>query len=203
MSIENWLAFVAASLVLTMTPGPSILLGVVHSMKYGSRKTIYTALGDITANFLQMILVAVGLGIIIASSELAFTLIKWFGVVTLLYMGIKMFLSKPEVSQTSEQLDAKPHKLFMSGFFVAAGNPKAIVFFTAFFPQFIDPTQPLFLQMAIMCPTMALLDFTWVMIYALSARKFLGFMGKHPTLINRAGGGAMVTASGFLAISQK
>jgi len=205
MNIETWLAFVAASLVLTMTPGPSILLGVVHSMKYGARKTVLTALGDISANFLQMLLVAIGLGVVIASSELAFTIIKWFGVVTLLYMGLKMVLSKSVQLQTEEfSHDSVPaRKLFVSGFFVAAGNPKAIVFFTAFFPQFIDPAQPLFPQMAIMCPTMAVLDFTWVMLYALSAKKFLGFMKSHPMYLNQVGGSALVAASGFLAFSTR
>ena len=205
MNIETWFAFVAASLVLTMTPGPSILLGVVHSIKYGARKTVLTALGDISANFLQMLLVAIGLGVVIASSELAFTMIKWFGVVTLLYMGFKMVLSKPAHLQTEElsQSSVPAHKLFASGFFVAAGNPKAIVFFTAFFPQFIDPAQPLFPQMAIMCPTMAVLDFTWVMLYALSAKKFLGFMKSRPMYLNRVGGSALVAASGFLAFSTR
>lgn len=204
MNIETWLGFVVASLVLTMTPGPSILLGVVHSMKYGSRKTVATALGDISANFLQMILVAIGLGVVIASSELAFSIIKWFGVVTLLYMGIKMLFSKPQKNQSVSTQEVIPtHKLFVSGFLVAAGNPKAIVFFTAFFPQFIDPTQPLFQQMAVMCPTMAVLDFTWVMIYALSAKKFLGFMHDHPMYLNRVGGSALVAASGFLAFTNR
>ena len=205
LNIETWLAFVAASLVLTMTPGPSILLGVVHSMKYGARKTVLTALGDISANFLQMLLVAIGLGVVIANSELAFTIIKCFGVVTLLYMGFKMLLSKPALLQTEEfsQVSVPAHKLFASGFFVAAGNPKAIVFFTAFFPQFIDPTQPLFPQMAIMCPTMAILDFTWVMLYALSAKRFLGFMESRPMYLNQVGGSALVAASGFLAFSTR
>lgn len=204
MNIETWLGFVAASLILTMTPGPSILLGVVHSMKYGSRKTVATALGDISANFLQMILVAIGLGVIIASSELAFSIIKWFGVVTLLYMGIKMLFTKPQKNQSISTQEAIPtHNLFISGFLVAAGNPKAIVFFTAFFPQFIDPAQPLFQQMAIMCPTMAVLDFAWVMIYALSAKKFLGFMHDHPMYLNRVGGSALVAASGFLAFTNR
>jgi len=205
MNIETWLAFVAASLVLTMTPGPSILLGVVHSVKYGARKTVLTALGDISANFLQMLLVAIGLGVVIANSELAFTIIKWFGVVTLLYMGLKMVLSKPALLQTAElsQGSVPAHKLFASGFLVAAGNPKAIVFFTAFFPQFIDPAQPLFPQMAIMCPTMAVLDFTWVMLYALSAKKFLGFMKSRPMYLNQVGGSALVAASGILAFSTR
>jgi threonine/homoserine/homoserine lactone efflux protein len=204
MNIETWFAFVAASLVLTMTPGPSILLGVVHSMKYGAKKTVITALGDITANFLQMVLVAIGLGVIIASSELAFSIIKWFGVVTLLYMGLKMIFSKPvTIENKSAQQQTSNHKLFLSGFFVAAGNPKAIVFFTAFFPQFIDPKQPLFQQMAVMCPTMAVLDFVLVMTYALLAKKFLGFMRRHPMYLNRMGGSALVAASGFLAFSSR
>jgi len=204
MNIETWLAFVAASLVLTMTPGPSILLGVVHAMKYGASKTAVTALGDISANFLQMMLVAIGLGAVIANSESAFLAIKWFGIATLIYMGIKMLLSKPpEINKVSAEEPIAKHKLFLSGFFVAAGNPKAIVFFTAFFPQFIDPNQPLLQQMAIMCPTMAILDFTWVMIYALSTKKFLGFMKTHPMVLNRAGGSALISASIFLMFSSR
>ena len=204
MTLESWLAFVAASLILTMTPGPSILLGMVHSVNFGIKKTVFTALGDISANFLQMLLVAVGLGVIIASSEMAFQVIKWFGVATLQYMGIKMFLQTPKTT-ISDQPDnnASPKKLFLSGFFVAAGNPKAIVFFTAFFPQFIAPTQPLLAQMLIMCPTMALLDFTWVMIYAASAKKATKTISNNPKFINRFGGSALLGASGYLALSGK
>ncbi len=204
MSIENWLSFTIASLVLTMTPGPSILLGVVHSMNYGVKKTIITALGDITANFIQMVLVAVGLGVVIANSEFAFQVIKWFGVATLFYMGVKMFFTKPALTDIyNKQSQPSPKKLFLRGFLVAAGNPKAIVFFTAFFPQFIDPSNPIFKQMAIMCPTMAVLDFTWVMLYAISAKKFLGFMRVHPMFLNRAGGSALLCASGYLALSSR
>ena len=200
MNFETWLAFVAASLVLTMTPGPSILLGVVHSMNYGAKKTLFTALGDISANFIQMILVAIGLGVVIASSELAFQFIKWFGVFTLIYMGAKMVLSKPKALELAHlKHNITRRKLYINGFLVAAGNPKAIVFFTAFFPQFIDPDKPLLAQLIIMCPTMALLDFIWVMLYALSAQRFLGFMQNRPALLNRVGGSALLGASAFLA----
>ncbi len=204
MNFETWLAFVAASMILTMTPGPSILLGVVHSMNYGAKKTLFTALGDISANFIQMVLVAIGLGVVIASSELAFQLIKWFGVVILIYMGAKMVLSKPkalELSQLNSHISRR--KLFINGFLVAAGNPKAIVFFTAFFPQFIDPDKPLLAQLLIMCPTMATLDFIWVMLYALSAQQFLGFMQTRPSLLNRVGGSALLGASAFLATTSQ
>lgn len=205
MNIETWLAFIAASLILTMTPGPSILLGVVHSINYGVRKTLFTALGDISANFIQMIIVSVGLGIVISGSELAFTTIKWFGVITLLYMGLKMFFGTTKSKQTldTSHEPASAYKLYLSGFFVAAGNPKAIVFFTAFFPQFIDSSKPLFLQMAIMCPTMAALDFTWVMLYALSAKKFLKVMQSHPNCMNRIGGSALIGAGCALTLTSR
>ncbi len=202
MNLDTWIAFVFASLVLTMTPGPSILLGVVHALSYGPKPVLYTALGDITANCIQMILVAFGLGVIIANSEMAFYVIKWVGVITLLYMGIKLLTSQPSAICTDPLSNTtSKSKLFTSGLLVAAGNPKAIVFFTAFFPQFIDPTQPLLPQMLIMCPTMALLDFTWVMLYALSANRFLHFLKQHPLLIHRISGTALLSASGILAIS--
>ena len=206
MTIETWLFFVAASLTLTMTPGPSILLGVIHSVKYGARKTIFTALGDISANFIQMVIVAIGLGVVVSNSEVAFMIIKWFGVVTLLYMGAKMFFGSLKLESTAQSTPPESiaaHKLFFSGFFVAAGNPKAMVFFTAFFPQFIDTTKPLFPQMMVMCPAMAVLDFTWVMLYAVTAKRFLYFIQDRPSCINRLGGIALLGAAVLLAITSR
>jgi threonine/homoserine/homoserine lactone efflux protein len=205
MDLHIWLTYVLACAILTMTPGPSILLGVVHSLNYGTKNTIFTALGDISANFIQMLLVAIGLGAIISTSELAFQVIKWFGVITLLYMGIKMIKSKPKKIENDGKIivNVSRKKLYIKGFLVAAGNPKAIVFFTAFFPQFIDLNQSLFLQMSIMCPTMALMDFFFVMFYAFSANKFLNKFEKNIANINKIGGGALIGASGFLALSSK
>ncbi|MEM9632720.1 MAG: LysE family translocator [Pseudomonadota bacterium] len=199
MSLETWLAFVAASLILTVTPGPSILLGVVHSLNYGTRKTIYTALGDISANMLQMLLVAVGLGIVIASSEIAFQVIKWAGVLVLIYMSLRLWRSEPQFEnlQTAAS-SASPIRLFASGFFVAIGNPKALIFFTAFFPQFIDPSADLTRQLLIMCPTMATMDFTFVMLYAFGAKRLLGFLRSHPKVLNRLSGAALMSAAGFM-----
>ncbi|EAS40533.1 LysE family translocator [Photobacterium profundum] len=114
-----------------------------------------------------------------------------------------MVLAKPASVEVMQQVTSSRGRLFINGFIVAAGNPKAIVFFTAFFPQFIDPSQPLLQQMLIMCPTMALLDFTWVMIYAMTAKRFLGFMQTRPRLLNRVGGSSLLGASCFLAFSNR
>jgi len=204
MNIEVWFAYVIASLILTVTPGPSIFLGIVHALNFGVKRTVFTALGDISANFIQMVLVSIGLGVILASSEIAFDIIKWLGALTLFYMGIKMLLSSGHRTQQKDNLPSVPNsKLYFSGFMVAAGNPKALVFFTAFFPQFIDTTQPIFTQLAIMCPTMALLDFTMVMLYAFSANKVLKTNHKKLGLINRVSGGILVGISGALAMSSR
>jgi len=204
MATDTWLTFIIASLILTMTPGPSIILGMLHSMKYGVKKTGFTALGDISANFIQMIIVATGLGVVIASSEVAFTIIKWFGVITLVYMGVKMLFDRAALNLSDvddSQASISVYKLYMKGFLVAASNPKAIVFFTAFFPQFIDITQPLLPQMAIMCPTMAVLDFTCVMLYALSAKGLMSFLQDSRDYVNRFGGLALLGAAIYLSIT--
>lgn len=204
MELTTWIAFVVASLILTVTPGPSILLGVVHSLKYGVKPTIATALGDISANFIQMIIVAVGLGAIVAASESAFLIIKWFGVVVLAYMGLKMLFSSTKLEQAnSTEAIPSARSRYLSGFMVAAGNPKAIIFFTALFPQFIDPAKPLLMQMAIMCPTMALMDFTLVILYAMGARRFLGFIQRKPRMLNQTGGTALILASGYLSTTNR
>lgn len=206
MQLEVWLTYVAACLILTATPGPSIFLGMIHSLNYGVRNTLYTALGDISANFIQMMLVAIGLGAIVAASETAFLTIKWFGVVTLCYLGLKMILSKETrgLSEATVPVSAaSAKKLYIQGFMVAAGNPKAIVFFTAFFPQFIDPDRSLVTQMAIMCPTMALLDFFWVMFYSLSAKRMATTFRQKAGVINKGGGAVLVGAALFMAFAKR
>jgi homoserine/homoserine lactone efflux protein len=203
MSLESWLAFVAATLILTITPGPSIVLGMVHSLNFGARKTLFTALGDISANMIQMLVVAVGLGVVIASSAAAFQVIKWSGVAVLLAMSLQLFRSSQNLnSRPLKTKKASPLRLYCSGFLVAIGNPKALVFFTAFFPQFIDPEKLLAPQLAIMCPTMAFMDFAFVMLYALGAKGLLGFLKNHPRLLNRFSGTAMMGAAGLMAMSR-
>jgi len=203
MTLETYLAFVAASLILTMSPGPSILLGMVHALRFGSRRTLFTALGDICANLIQIVLVAIGLGVLIANSVVAFQLLKWGGVAVLAYMSLRMLCAAPKFAlETSSPPSSHPARLFLSGFLVAFGNPKALLFFTAFFPQFIDPQADLGAQLLVMCPTMAALDFTFVMLYASGARAGLGFLRSHPRLLNRISGTALMGAAGLLAFAK-
>jgi len=201
MSLETWLAFVAASLLLTMTPGPSILLGMVHSLHFGARRTLFTALGDVSANMIQMILVAIGLGVVLAHSALAFQIIKWTGVGVLLYMGWRAWHAPASHEpEPDSRLGGQPARLFTAGFLVAFSNPKALVFFTAFFPQFIDPARNLDTQLLLMCPTMTFLDFLFVMLYAAGANGLAGHLKQHPKALNRVSGSVLISAAGLMGL---
>lgn len=204
MTVDTWLIFITTSLILTVTPGPSIILAVVHSVKFGPKVTLFTALGDISANFIQMTLVAISLGALISISDIVFMVIKWFGVATLCYMGGKMYFTpkRLEISNScSRRQTISPYKLYISGFVVAISNPKAIVFFTALLPQFIDTTKPLLAQMMIICPTIVTLDFICVMVYAITANRFLRLIHKAPQYLNRLGGLTLIVAAIMLSIS--
>jgi hypothetical protein len=206
MELHTWLAYAAACFILTVTPGPSILLGITHSISYGPRKTLFTALGDISANFVQMMLVMAGIGALIASSNTLFLILKWLGVANLIFLGLKMFFSKNSLAMnalTPSLTTPNNFALYCQGFMVAFSNPKAIIFYTSFLPQFIDPHRAFFDQALILCPTMAILDFFWVMTYGISAKRVLHKLTASAQLINRIGGSVLLGMAVMLAMVEK
>lgn len=140
MHLELWLAFVAASAVLLILPGPTILTVISYSISHGRRANLPlvsgVALGDSTALLVSL----VGLGALLATSAFWFTAVKWVGGLYLLYLGIKLLRAQPSVSSVSNP--EAPHslwKLFANTYLVTALNPKGIVFFVAFLPSFLTP----------------------------------------------------------------
>ncbi|BDW90710.1 LysE family translocator [Thalassospira tepidiphila] len=211
MSFEIWLSFTLLVFLVVMSPGPSILIGMSHALRYGARPTLMTALGDVTANMIQMLIAALGLGAILATSATAFAIVKWCGVGFLLVIGLMSFLRKPrEISiktgiETNNQARFEPAnglRLFREGFLVAAGNPKAIAFFGALFPQFVDPSQPLAPQLLILGVTFVTLDYSFVMIYAMGAAKLMPWLVRRGgnNVIARLSGGVLIIAAGLLAL---
>jgi threonine/homoserine/homoserine lactone efflux protein len=211
MSFEIWLSFTLLVFLLVLTPGPSILIGMSHALRYGARPTLMTALGDVTANMIQMLIAALGLGAVLATSASAFAVVKWFGVVFLLAIGLMSFFRKPkEISiktgiETNNQTGFEPanrFRLFREGFLVAAGNPKAIAFFGALFPQFVDPGQSLAPQLMILGATFVFLDYSFVMIYAMGAAKVMPWLVRRGgnNVIARLSGGVLIVAAGLLAL---
>lgn len=211
MSLHLWISFCALVLLMVSTPGPSVLIGMSHSMRYGPVPTLMTALGDVTANMIQMVIAALGLGAILATSATAFQAVKWGGVAFLLVMGLVAFFRKPakiaakndiETNSASVYEPAKPLRMFGQGFLVAAGNPKAIAFFGALFPQFIDVSQPLLPQLLILGVTFVIFDYTAVMVYASAVSRLTPWVTRKggSRAIGQFSGSVLVVAALLLSL---
>ena len=172
MNIEIWITYIGTVLVLMSTPGPSQLLMLSNSIQNGFKKSLATAAGDLSANFLQMIVASVGLVSLIHNAHEFFIFVKWVGVAYLIYLGLKLIFSKNarQIENSNNQRSAK--SLYWQGFITSAVNPKAVIFFAALFPQFINPTEPLLLQFTILSVT-----------YLVTDGIFLSFYGKFSELI--------------------
>jgi threonine/homoserine/homoserine lactone efflux protein len=205
MSIELWFAFVAASAVLLIIPGPTILTVISYSMAHGRRANVplvaAVALGDSTALAVSLL----GLGALLATSAFWFTVVKWVGGLYLLYLGIKMLragVSPHEVSAPTAP--GSRWKLFANTYLVTALNPKGIVFFVAFLPQFINQnagvTQQLWV-LAITFVAMATLNATLYAIFAGSARKVLA--SPRAQRYFSLAGGSLLSAAGVWALLAK
>ena len=200
MEFSAWLSFVGTVIILAITPGPSVLLATANSMKYGKGKTLGTIAGDLTANLFQIILASLGLAALVISSGELFQIVKWFGVAYLIYMGVTKMISRPQI-----ELSTKSHKnrsfsnLFLEGFLMSAANPKAIVFFAALFPLFLDRSNPIFEQTVILGFTFLVIDGLSLFVYTLFAEQLKSYLENQEKihLQNRIVGGLLIL-SGFM-----
>ena len=208
MNIEIWIFYLLAILILTASPGPSVLLCITKSVTQGFEFAIYTAFGSLFAIIGIMTLSFTGLGLLISSSDLVFTIVKYSGALYLFYLGYKTFTSKTESYHFEKNENiSKKDKLssFVSGFTVGASNPKAIIFFTALFPQFIDANSPLFLQYIIFVSTFSVLEVSWLLFYSyLGYRSSSWFLQKgRAKFFNKITGGVFMGAGVLLSTTNK
>lgn len=209
MSIEHWLAFVAASAVLLAIPGPTILLVISYALGHGRRVTgaivAGVALGDFTAMTASML----GLGALLAASAEIFTLLKWVGAAYLIYLGIKLWRAPVAAEAPDGTIAAppaeRPLRIFLHAYAVTALNPKGIIFFVAFLPQFLDTTKPVVPQMAIFEATFLVLAVLNTAMYATMAAMARRTIRKPRVqrLVNRTGGTLMIGAGLFAAAWKK
>ncbi len=205
MPIELWLAFVAASAILLVIPGPTILTVISYSMAHGRRANVplvaAVALGDSTALVVSLL----GLGALLATSAFWFTVVKWVGGLYLLYLGAKLLragLSPAELA--APQVTGSRWRLFANTYLVTALNPKGIVFFVAFLPQFISSGTSVTPQLWILSTTfvaMATLNATLYAVFAGSARKLLA-SPRAQRRFNFAGG-SLLSVAGVWALLAK
>lgn len=164
-----WILFCFTVFVASLIPGPSTLIAFTHGAKFGWNKAIATASGNAAATTLQAIAASAGLGVVLAKSAMLFMLVKYLGAAYLVYMGIAMWRGSSQnvglEANASDEGGAFWH-LFRSGLLIAASNPKAIIFFTALFPQFLGTSEIAYSQMAAMILLSGAISFAVVMIYA-------------------------------------
>jgi threonine/homoserine/homoserine lactone efflux protein len=206
MTLSNWLLYVAAVLVLTVTPGPSVLMCVSTSVNLGARKALVASLGSTSAIVGIMALSAVGLGTALAASETLFTALKWLGAGYLAYLGITSLLSPAsEIEVSGRVASTTSRRLFGQGFLVGASNPNALLFFGALFPQFIDPGAPQAPQFLVLGATFIFFELSWLTIYALSASRAKRWLQqpRRAKLFNRATGAVFLLAAAVLATSRR
>jgi threonine/homoserine/homoserine lactone efflux protein len=199
VSVTTWLAFVTASAILLAIPGPTTLLVVSYALGHGRRRSgvatvAGVALGDLTAMTASIL----GLGIVLATSATIFTALKWVGAAYLIYLGVKLWSAPVAHDGTvPNALPVRRLRLFLHAYVVTALNPKSIVFFVAFLPQFLDASQPFLPQIIIMEGTFLALATLWnVTVYALLASAVRRTV-RRPSVqraINRIGGCVLIGA---------
>ena len=185
MQLHTWLAFFAASWLISLSPGAGAISCMSAGMRYGYRKSVWNILGLQAGILLLVVIVAMGLGAVLATSILAFNLIKWFGVAYLVWLGIQQWRAEAKPMEMSMENARSPRQLFMQGFLVNASNPKGIIFMLAVLPQFIDPHGPQFVQYAICTGTLFFTDAVVMSGYTLLAARVLSAL-RDPAHIQEA-----------------
>jgi threonine/homoserine/homoserine lactone efflux protein len=205
MALELWLLYLLAATGLSLTPGPNGLLALTHGALYGSRRALMTVFGGVVGFTLLLGASMAGLGALLAASENAFLALKWAGAAYLVYLGIKTWRAPPVVApQLRESHVQRPlRELFVQGFVVATSNPKVIVFFAAFLPQFIDPDAPTGQQFVVMAATFAVVEFAVEAVLASLAQRLAPWLAEKGRLFNRISGGTFIGAGTLLAAAQR
>lgn len=206
MSLDLWLVYLVAAIGLSLTPGPNGLLSLTHGICFGFRPTIYTVLGGTFGFFVLIAASLAGMGALLAASEQAFMIAKWIGAAYLVYLGIRLWrapTSALTVAQEAEPHKTRPLWMFNQGFMVAVSNPKALIFFAAFLPQFMVPGVSYPVQLAVFGGTFVVVEFVYELLLALMAQRIAPWLNRHGRWFNRAAGGTFIGIGAALTTASR
>jgi Putative threonine efflux protein len=209
MTIQYFMAYTAILLVATITPGPSMLLAINHGANHGISKTLYSGLGNLLGNLLMALVSILGLGAVLIASGIIFNIIKWIGILYLIFVGLKLILEPVRREEAEEHFTNKKSKsryrLFIDGFIIAIGNPKGILFFTALFPQFINIGRSTLSEYCILISTLGVVAFGCYMLYAFSGAKLNRLFRSYSfrKIFNRITGAIFIGTGVAIAFSKK
>jgi threonine/homoserine/homoserine lactone efflux protein len=208
MTLSTYLLYLAAVALLVLSPGPTMLMSMTNAIAHGAPKAMASASGSITAALGMILLSSLGLGAVLAASDTAFWVLKLVGGGYLIYLGIKTFRSPvssfdlPTANTTS---GVSMKQLYLQGMLVGASNPKALLFFAAFFPQFVDSAQPWAPQFAILALTFVAFEFTTLSVCTLFAARLAPWLHQagRARVFNRVSGGLFAGLGCLLLAARK
>lgn len=207
MSWEIWLLFVLTEGALCFTPGPAVLLVVSQALARGTRASVWSNLGILAGNAVYFTLSATSLGALLVASYELFALIRWAGAAYLIWLGVTAFVGASPILSVAPAAGGpnRRGRMFLNGFVLQAGNPKALIFFTALLPPFIDPAGSVILQVAILGVTSVVLEFFVLLGYGALAGRATVLAGRpwFVRLANRAAGAMLITAGVSVAAARR
>ena len=206
MTLTTYFLYLAAVALLIFTPGPTMLMCMTTSLNHGPRKAMTSVAGSVSAVLGVMLLSALGLGALLAASETAFTVAKLLGAAYLIYLGVKTFRNDASVLRAEAgPLEAPRRSFFLRGFLVGASNPKAVLFFAAFFPQFLNPAEPFVPQFAILALTFMAFEFSVLCGCALGVSRIAPLLRSSRAVrwFNRVSGGLFTLMGGLLLLTRR
>lgn len=196
MSIEVWISFIAAALVLCFSPGPTAFLVMGQALEHGKKSVLPLVAGTLSDDIIAMSFSFIGMGAVLATSATLFLILKWVGALYLIFLGIKAFRTKIELHIEPKQNDIKNGSVYLNALLVTALNPKGIMFFMAFFPMFINNDEPILPQMFVLAVSFLGASATSVSFYALCS----GFLRSKVSAVNfqnmfnKVSGGMLISA---------
>ena len=199
----DFILFLQIIIFLFITPGTPRIVIVSYSMNYGVRNCIWTALGDITANFVQATLVIFVLGSFFSDNPTFLNFFKWIGVIYLLYLAFDVYKSSPKDINAKIISSKSIFSFFKDGFLVAGTSPKAWLFFPLIFPQFIDFNSNYIIQFFILITTYVVLDFLSLIGYAMLAQKLIIWIKANPKTINTISASVLVVIALIIIVTQQ
>jgi threonine/homoserine/homoserine lactone efflux protein len=203
IALHLYLAFVLATTVLILIPGPNVSLIVANSVAYGTGYGLLTVAGTSAAVLLQLGLTALGMTAVLGALAQWFEWLRWVGVVYLVWLGVRQWRAPPvDLTRTKPQ-PRSPRAIVLRGFLVSLTNPKTLLFYGAFFPQFISIDRPLGPQVALLCATFLALAAGLDGLWAVLAGRARGLLGARGKLRNRLSGGLLIGAGMGLALARK
>jgi homoserine/homoserine lactone efflux protein len=201
MPLDSWIGFSIATTILILMPGPSIMLTVAHATAHGARQAMFTVGGAGLACIIHVLICAAGIGWLMGMAAGWFEVFRWAGVAYLVYLGVQQWRAPVDTAEATGQTRGSRRSLFTQGLLVTLSNPKALAFYAAFFPQFVDPTLPAAPQFTILGITYVTIAVVLTAGYGVLAGRVAGLLrGRRTAVIkNRVVAGVLIGAGVLLA----